>query len=107
MVIVQKLRKLKKKIVESKSFLTARGKLVDYTEWHAFGLGLIDGVGFHNKGYRLEYWMKQLDDVKEEPHYYEVGYFAARLLKYLTAAGLILHIYGVDGLTRLVPGLGQ
>lgn len=96
------LQSLKKKIKKSDGPLTASGKLISYTEIHAAGLGLIDGIGFHGKGYRLEYWMEKLDDVKEEPHYYELGYSAARMFKYLAALGFILYTYGPEGLTKFV-----
>jgi len=104
MELLKILQTVKKKIKESKGPLTASGKLVNYTELHAAGLGLLDGFGFHGRGYRLEYWMEKLEDVKKEPHYYEAGYSTGRALKYSGLIGIGLYLYGPEFLTKIVPG---
>jgi len=72
-------------IKKSKGFLTKKGGLIDYTEWHSYGLGIVDGVDYHGKGYRLEKRMDIHEDVKEEPHYYDAGYMTGRTAKYCGA----------------------
>lgn len=69
-------------IKKSKGFLTKKGGLLDYTEWHSFGLGIIDGVDYHGKGYRLDKRMNIHEDVEKEPHYYDFGYMVGRTGKY-------------------------
>jgi len=87
------ISKLKQKIVESKGFLTKEGALVNYHEVHALGLGIIDGFGFKGQGYRLEFWLETHDDVNQGTmHYYEKGYFWARLFKYVAGAGLASYL---------------
>lgn len=62
------------------------GFMSSAAEWHAATLGLMDGCGIHGQGYRLEYWTNTFGDVKQEPHYYELGYSVGHTGKYVAAA---------------------
>jgi len=98
------LEKIKEKIVKAKGFLTKKGALINYDEFHALGLGVIDGAGFKNQGYRLEFWLEKHPDVnKKTMHYYEKGYFWTRLLKYLATAAILVALYGERALKVLFP----
>lgn len=98
---IERLIKWRKK---AKGFLTKKGELINWKEVHALGLGTIDGVGFKNQGYRLEFWLEKHPDVnKKTMHYYEKGYFWARLLKYLATVVILLALYGKEALKVLFP----
>jgi len=88
------IKKIKNYIIKSKGFLTKKGALIDYAEWHSLGIGVVDGVDYHGKGYRLEKRINIHEDVEEEPHYYDFGYMIGRTTKY--AAALYLStVYGL------------
>jgi len=98
------IRKLLDWLKKSKGFLTKRGSFLNYAEVHAIGLGIMDGAGLNGQGYRLEYWRKKHPDVNEDTvHYYEKGYFWARLVKYLGTAAILLYLYGLKALKALFP----
>lgn len=82
---------IREKIKKSKGFLTKKGGYIDYIEWHSFGIGVIDGVDYHGKGYRLEKRMSIHDDVEKEPHYYDAGYMVGRTTKYCVALIVATH----------------
>lgn len=95
-MILESLRK-------SKGFLTKEGSLINYEEFHALGLGIIDGIGLAEQGYRLEYWLETHDDVNQGTmHYYDVGYNASRALKYVTTLAVLFHFFGTDALKIIV-----
>lgn len=99
--MIQKLLEWRKK---SKGFLTKKGSFINWKEFHALGLGIIDGAGFKNQGYRLEFWLKKHPDVnKKTMHYYEKGYFWTRLFKYLATALILIYLYGTEALKVLFP----
>ena len=66
----------------SKWFLRDTEGNLDATRFHSFGIGLMDGLGHHKKGYRLKSAKNLFPDVDEKPHYYDVGYFIANRGKY-------------------------
>lgn len=82
-----------------RGFLSREGYIVNWKEVHALGLGCIDGIGFKGQGYRLEFWLKKHPDVnKRTMHYYEKGYFWARLFKYVATAAIIFYFGGSKAL---------
>lgn len=84
---------LKSKIKASTGFLTAKGKIVNYTELHAFGVGVIHGLRFQGKKkYRdvVDWASEKHEDVEKETHYYELGYFVGQNGKWFGAGGLLL-----------------
>lgn len=85
---------VKKWLYDYKGFLFKKAGFIDYVELHAFGIGVIDGLGVHGEGYRLDYWRERFKDVKEEPHYYHSGYALGRVLKYVG----VLAVTGSTGL---------
>ena len=82
--------KLKESIKQSAGPLTAKGRLADYQEIHALGLGLIHGIMMHKANYeRVVDWASENnEDVKKETHYYEAGYFVTNRIKWI-GTGLI------------------
>lgn len=73
------------KIRDSKGPLTAKGKIFDYVEIHAFGAGLIDGAMFGRQNYekRKDSTAEDIRDVRRETHYYKAGYFLANRSKWV------------------------
>lgn len=97
------IRKVKKHVKDSKGFLTKEGSVINYEEVHALGLGIIDGVGLAEQGYRLEYWLETHDDVNQGTmHYYDLGYNISRALKYIITLGVLSHFFGAEALKLLV-----
>lgn len=93
------LSKIVELIKKSKGFLTKKGSFVNYKEVHALGLGIIDGAGFQGQGYRLKFWLETHDDVNQGTmHYYEQGYFWARLVKYVGTAATLFYFFGAEAL---------
>lgn len=87
---------------QSKGFLTKEGSLINYREVHALGLGILDGLGFANQGYRLEYWLETHEDVNQKTmHYYLLGYSMSRSLKYVATLGILFYFFGADALKLL------
>lgn len=89
------MNKVKKLLYNYKGFLSKKDGWIDYVELHAFGIGVIDGFGVHGEGYRLDYWRRMFEDVKDEPQYYHFGYAVGRAVKYLG----VLAVTGSAGVT--------
>jgi hypothetical protein len=58
-----------------------------YHEFHAFGIGLMDGISLKGTRYdeALNIASQEFKDVKCEPHYYRTGYFLTQKGKWIIA----------------------
>ena len=93
-------RKLKASLVNYHGFLSEEGKLFCYRRFHSIGLGALDGIGYHRKGYRLEFWINNHADVAYKPHYYDLGYFLGSKPKW-AFFGALVYVYGPQILVML------
>lgn len=59
-------------------------------EIHSLGWGLMDGISFRRQGYNAGFdrAKQNSDDVRNEPHYYRLGYFLANRGKWCGAAAV-------------------
>lgn len=78
------------KIKASAGPLTAKGRLTDYAEIHAFGLGLMHGVMLHKSEYKkvVDWASENNEDVEKETHYYEAGYVLTNRSKWIATGFL-------------------
>jgi len=88
------IKKAKNLAYRSKGAFTKEDGWIDYTELHAFGIGLFDGFKFTNYYKSLEKARKQFEDVDAEPHYHRQGYFIGNRIKYLVGFAIVYY-YGV------------
>lgn len=89
-------QKAKSIVKKSGGFLTAKGKFLDYTEWHSFGAGVLDGYMNPSDDYigRLDVVRKENSDVDNEPHYFQLGFPIGRNL-FLVLGFLVLAFSGL------------
>lgn len=69
-------------MVESDGLLTKKGKLINYHEAHAMGVGYVDGRRNPDADHleRLDKAREQYEDVDNEPHYFTKGFYWAQKL---------------------------
>jgi len=82
--------KIISKIKASAGPLTAKGRIADYTEIHALGLGLMHGCTFARSEYKavVDWASENNEDVEKETHYYEAGYFMTNRTKWIATGFL-------------------
>lgn len=70
------------------------GKYIPPTpaEIHSLGWGFMDGAIWKKQSYekRIKAGIQVTDDIKNEPHYYRLGYFLSNRGKWVFAAGAAL-----------------
>ena len=92
-------KKIKDWWVNHHGFLTEEGKGLSWVRVHAIGIGYMDGVSPWRE-YRLDYWIDTHEDVKEKPHYYELGHFVGKwkiliILFLIFGTSGIRHFFGI------------
>jgi len=82
-------------IIKSKGFLTKKGALLDYSELHSLGLGIIDGLTHKSQDYHkvVQRTLVRNKDVDKETHYYRIGYFLSNRAKYLLSFYIYLQVF--------------
>lgn len=80
-------------LVKSDGFLTAEGKLWSPKEWHAYGIGFMDGFENPSADYvkRLSKVRKENEDVDEESHYFIKGWHTGQSTFY--TLGVLLCVF--------------
>lgn len=95
-IATKAFKKVKKTVVNSRGFITRKGKLLNYVELHALGVGFLDGFLTPGSDHfdRLEQAKELYPDVEKEPQYFTKGFFWGKQSFYwtgfviLVAAGL-------------------